>query len=142
STMLYLYLAFAFSLSVPVLAQMTTSLAYDDIYGDANLPLSRFACSDGSNGLESKGYTTLSSFANFPYLGGAPTIATWNDPNCGKCYAVTYGKNTINVLALDVSKDGFTVSPQAMNTLTNGQALALGRVEVAATEVPASECYL
>ncbi|KAI6097811.1 Cerato-platanin [Pisolithus sp. B1] len=140
--MLYPYLIFAFSLSVPVLAQMTTSLAYDAIYGDANLPLSRLACSDGSNGLESKGYTTLGSFSNFPYLGGAPTVADWNDPSCGKCYAVTYGKNTIKVIALDVSKDGFTVSPQAMDTLTDGQANALGRVEVTAAEVPASECSL
>ncbi|KAI6115456.1 Cerato-platanin [Pisolithus croceorrhizus] len=140
--MLYPYLIFAFSLSVPVLAQMTTSLAYDAIYGDANLPLSRLACSDGSNGLESKGYTTLSSFSNFPYLGGAPTVADWNDPSCGKCYAVTYGKNTIKVIALDVSKDGFTVSPQVMDTLTDGQANALGRVEVTAAEVPASECSL
>lgn len=86
---LFPYLIFAFSFSIPVLAQMTTSLAYDVIYGDANLPLSRLACSDGSNGLESKGYTTLGSFSNFPYLGGAPTVADWNDPNCGKCYAVT-----------------------------------------------------
>ncbi|KAI6154184.1 Cerato-platanin, partial [Pisolithus tinctorius] len=96
------------------------------------------ACSDGSNGLESKGYTTLSSFSNFPYLGGAPTIANWNDANCGKCYAITYAKNTINVLALDVSKNGLTMSPQAMNVLMDGQASALGRVEVTATELPTS----
>ncbi|KAI6156703.1 Cerato-platanin [Pisolithus tinctorius] len=110
---------------------MFTFLAYDAIYGDASCPLSSLACSDGSNGLESNGYTTLSSFSNFPYLGGAPTIANWNDANCGKCYAITYAKNAINVLALD-----------AMNVLTNGQASALGRVEVTAVEVPASECGL
>lgn len=138
--MMYTYFIFAVSLSIPVRAQMTTSLAYSPVYGDASLPLSRLACSDGSNGLESKGYTTLGSFSDFPYLGGAPTIADWNDPNCGKCYAITYGKNTIKVIALDVSKDGFTVSPQAMDTLTDGQANALGRVEVTAAEVPASEC--
>ncbi|KAI6026909.1 hypothetical protein PISMIDRAFT_121740, partial [Pisolithus microcarpus 441] len=142
STMMYTYFIFAVSLSIPVRAQMTTSLAYSPVYGDASLPLSRLACSDGSNGLESKGYTTLGSFSDFPYLGGAPTIADWNDPNCGKCYAITYGKNTIKVIALDVSKDGFTVSPQAMDTLTDGQANALGRVEVTAAEVPASECSL
>ncbi|KAI6148860.1 Cerato-platanin [Pisolithus tinctorius] len=140
--MLYLYFSFAVFLSTPVLGQMATFLAYDAICGDANCPLSSLACSDGSNGLESKGYTTFSSFPNFPYLGGAPTIANWNDANCGKCYAITYAKNTINVLALDVSKDGFTVAPQAMNVLTNRQASALGRVEVTATEVPASECGL
>ncbi|KAI5983445.1 Cerato-platanin, partial [Pisolithus orientalis] len=68
--------------------------------------------------------------------------ANWNDASCSKCYAIMHAKNTINVLALDVSKDGFTVSPQAMNMLTNGQASALGRVKVTATEVPASECGL
>ncbi|KAI6143015.1 Cerato-platanin [Pisolithus tinctorius] len=140
--MLYLYFTYAFFLSTPVLGQMSTFLAYDAIYGDSSCPLSSLACSDGSNGLESKGYTTLSSFSNFPYLGGASTIANWNDPNCGKCCAITYAKNTINVLALDVSEDGFTVSPQAMNVLTNGQASALGRVEVTSAEVPASECGL
>ncbi|KAI6156749.1 Cerato-platanin [Pisolithus tinctorius] len=140
--MLYLYFSFDVFLSTPVLGQMATFLAYDAIYGDANCLLSSLACSDGTNGLESKGYTTFSSFPNVPYLGGAPTIANWNDANCDKCYAITYAKNTINILALDVSKDGFTVSPQAMNVLTNGQASALGRVEVTAAEVPASECGL
>ncbi|KAI6156607.1 Cerato-platanin-domain-containing protein [Pisolithus tinctorius] len=84
----------------------------------------------------------LGHFALFAFPLPFLLRANWNDANCGKCYGIMYAKNTINVLALDVSKDGFTVSPQAMSVLTNGQASALGRVKVTAVEVPASECGL
>ncbi|KIN94675.1 hypothetical protein M404DRAFT_1008137 [Pisolithus tinctorius Marx 270] len=84
----------------------------------------------------------LGHFALFAFPLPFLLRANWNDADCGKCYGIMYAKNTINVLALDVSKDGFTVSPQAMSVLTNGQASALGRVKVTATEVPASECGL
>lgn len=36
------------------------------------------ACSDGANGLETKGYSTLGSLPNFPYVGGAPAVTGWN----------------------------------------------------------------
>ncbi|KAF9219117.1 Cerato-platanin [Gyrodon lividus] len=121
----------AFVSALPVLAQTTeTTLSYDPNYDNADLSLSKVACSDGPNGLETKNYTTLDSLPSFPFVGGVYTIEGWNSAQCGTCYAVTYANTIVNILAVDVSKTGFTVSEAAMNTLTNNQAVALGRINV------------
>ena len=130
-------LAFA----LPTFAQ-TETLSYDQTYDDASLSLSVVACSNGVNGLMSKGYTTLGSLPTFPNLGGVYTVTSWDSPACGTCYEVTYGSTTIAVLAVDVALEGFNLSEEAMNTLTGGLAVELGRVNVTATEVDASVCGL
>ncbi|KAG1825549.1 Cerato-platanin-domain-containing protein [Suillus subaureus] len=106
---------FSFSISVFVLsslAQPTETLSYDTTYDDASLSLSSIACSDGTNGLETKGYTTLESLPTFPNVGGVYTVAGWNS------------------------------AATAMNTLTGNLAAELGRVDVTATQVNASVCGL
>ncbi|KIK90523.1 hypothetical protein PAXRUDRAFT_151730 [Paxillus rubicundulus Ve08.2h10] len=134
---------FALASALHVLAQTTqTTLSYDPNYDNANLPLSNVACSDGPNGLESKNYTTLGSLPNFPLLGGVYTVEGWNSPQCGTCYAVTYNGVTVNILAVDVSKEGFTISQQAMDVLTDDQAVALGRINVAYALVTPQACGL
>ena len=129
-------LAFA----LPAFAQTVESLSYDTTYDDASLPLTSVACSDGVNGLMSKGYTTLGSLPTFPNLGGVYTVTGWDSAACGTCYEVTYGDTTLAVLAVDVALEGFNLSEEAMNTLTGGLAVELGRVSVTATEVDASVC--
>lgn len=130
-------LAFAFS----AFAQ-TESLSYDTTYDDASLSLTSVACSNGVNGLMTKGYTTLGSLPGFPKLGGAYTVTGWNSAACGTCYNLTYGDTTISVLAVDVALEGFNLSEEAMNTLTGGLAVELGRVDVTSVEVDASVCGL
>jgi len=126
-----------------VLAQEVTTLSYDSNYDNAGLPLDNVACSDGVNGLKTKNpnYTTLGSLPTFPNIGGAYTVSGWNSTECGTCYALTYGSTTVNILAVDRSVNGFTVSEEAMNTLTGGQA-ALGTVYVSFVSVPPSVCGL
>ena len=126
-------LAFA----LPAFAQTVESLSYDTTYDNAFLPLTSVAC---SNGLMSKGYTTLGSLPTFPNLGGVYTVTGWDSAACGTCYEVTYGDTTLAVLAVDVALEGFNLSEEAMNTLTGGLAVELGRVSVTATEVDASVC--
>lgn len=130
----------AFALSS--LAQTTETLSYDTTYDDNTLSLASVACSDGTNGLESKGFTTLGTLPTFPNVGGVYTVTGWNSTACGTCYEVTYGSNTVAILAVDVSKEGFTVSQEAMNTLTGNLAAELGRIDVTAIEVAASACGL
>ncbi|KAG8221397.1 Cerato-platanin [Butyriboletus roseoflavus] len=125
-----------------VLAQTTTTLSYDNNYDNASLSLGQVACSNGPNGLETKNYTTLGSLPTFPNVGGVYTVSGWDSPQCGACYAVTYDTNTVNILAVDKSQTGFTVSEAAMNTLTGNQAVALGRVDVSFVQVNQSECGL
>ena len=136
------FAAAALALALPVFAQTTQTLSYDTTYDDASLSLTAVACSDGSNGLITKGYTTLGSLPNFPNVGGVYTVTGWNSAGCGTCYNVTYGSKTISVLAVDVALEGFNLSEEAMNALTGNQAVDLGRVEVTAVQVAASVCGL
>jgi hypothetical protein len=79
----FLFSIAAFVLSA--LAQTTETLSYDITYDDASLQLSSVACSSGTNGLETKGYTTLGSLPTFPNVGGVYTVTGWNSAACGTC---------------------------------------------------------
>ncbi|KAH9853378.1 Cerato-platanin [Lenzites betulinus] len=135
-----------FALSVLALALAPAALAvrvsYDMTYDNAALDLGATACSDGANGLQTKGFTTAGSLPSFPNVGGAAAVGGWNSPACGSCWQLTYNGRSINVLAIDHADDGFNLSLEAMNTLTNNQATFLGSVDVQATQVAASQCGL
>ncbi|KUI71317.1 Protein SnodProt1 [Cytospora mali] len=119
------------------------TVSYDTGYDDASRSLTVVSCSDGTNGLITKyGYQTQGAIPDFPYVGGADVIAGWNSANCGTCWQLSYGGRTINVLAIDHAASGFNIGETAMNTLTNNQAAALGRVDATAVQVAISECGL
>ncbi|KAJ5123847.1 Cerato-platanin [Penicillium bovifimosum] len=128
----------------PGQAPETVSVSYSPKYDVGTSPLTDVACSDGIHGLITQGYTDFASLPGFPNIGGAITIPGWNSPNCGKCYELRYvnGRvnNTINILAVDSATGGFNIGLQAMNTLTNGQAEQLGRINVTFAEVMDSAC--
>ena len=133
--------AAALTLALPAFAQTTQTLSYATAYGDPTFSLADVACSDGTNGLLTQGYTTLGSLPNFPCIGGVYTVTGWNSAACGTCYSVTYGDLSIAVLAVD-SADGITASKDVMDILTGYQADVLGMIEVTVTEVHASACGL
>lgn len=123
------------------------TVAYDGKYDVGATSLNTVACSDGPNGLESRNYTTFGSLPSFPNIGAAFAVAGWNSPECGSCWQLTYttaqGSRSITITAVDhAGANSFNVGLKAMNTLTNNQAVALGRVSVTATQVPSSECGL
>ncbi|KAF2763357.1 snodprot1 [Pseudovirgaria hyperparasitica] len=132
--------------SVLALAASATavSVSFDNVYDSSSTPLANTQCSDGANGLITRyGWTTLGQVPKFPNVGGAGPVQSWNSANCGKCYKLTYGSQSVNVLAVDGTTDGsFNIAQAAMNTLTNGQAAQLGRVEAGVEEVAAGECGL
>ncbi|KAJ4417923.1 hypothetical protein N0V82_005880 [Gnomoniopsis sp. IMI 355080] len=131
------------ALAGSISAQASYSVSYDTTYDNAALSLTTVSCSDGTNGLITKyKYSTLGDVPVFPMVGGAQAIAGWNDANCGTCWAITYNGQTIRVLAVDHAADGFNLAQQAMDVLTGGQAVALGRVTATAVQVAASECGL
>ncbi|KAF9453632.1 cerato-platanin-related secreted protein [Macrolepiota fuliginosa MF-IS2] len=130
-----------------IVSAATVSLSYDETYDASGTSLAVVACSNGSNGLLTQGFTTFGSLHNFPNIGGAPAVTGFNSPACGTCWQVTYTngkgvKKSINVLAIDVGLAGFNIAKAAMNTLTGGQAVALGRVNVDAVQVAESACGL
>jgi len=130
--------------TILTLLTLTTAItvSYDTGYDDASRSLSTVACSDGTNGLLTKGYTTQGSLPSFPAIGGASTIAGYNSPSCGTCYTLTYAGKSVNVLAIDHAEEGFNIAQAAMDTLTGGQAVQLGRVDADWVEVDKSVCGL
>lgn len=134
-------LVFLSTFTLHVLCQTTTqTLSYDPVYDDSSESLDYLACSNGSNGLETLGYSTLGQVPNFPYVGGAYTVTGWNSPACKTCYNLTYEDKSISVLAVDSALDGFNVAQQAMDYLTDGQSTQLGRVDVQSTPVDPAYC--
>ncbi|KAL3420252.1 cerato-platanin [Phlyctema vagabunda] len=118
------------------------TVSYDTGYDDAGRSLGVVSCSDGSNGLLTKGYTTQGSLPSYPYIGGASTIAGWNSASCGKCYTLSYNGRSINVLAIDHAGEGFNIAQAGLDALTGGQAAAVGRIDATWTEVASSVCGL
>ena len=138
-----------------------STTTYDNTYDNPKNSLDIVACSNGPNGLITKGFTTFGSLPDFPYIGGAPAVKGWNSPKCGSCWALTYKGKTINgeffyfprplclanydvssVLAIDVGSKGFNIAQKAMDKLTDNQSVQLGIVDITAKEVPASKCGL
>ncbi|KAI0076216.1 Cerato-platanin [Panus rudis PR-1116 ss-1] len=120
----------------------TVSVSFDETYDNGSQSLATVSCSDGQNGLLTKGFTTFSSLPSFPNIGGAPAVGGWNSEACGTCWELTFNGTSINVLAIDSGASGFNIALGAMNKLTNGQAVALGRVNANATQVNATACGL
>jgi hypothetical protein len=118
------------------------SVGYDSVYDNSQNSLSTVACSDGANGMLTKGFTTFGSLPSFPNIGAAQAVAGWNSSACGSCWQLSYGKKSITITAIDHSDNGYVVSLEAMNFLTNGQAQNLGIINARATQVDKSNCKL
>lgn len=128
-------------------AHAQLSVSYDTEYDNADQSLTTVACSNGPNGLITRGFTTFGSLPNFPHIGGAPAVTGFDSPGCGTCWELTYvnaeGVSTsINILAIDVATPNYNIALEAMNELTDNEAIFLGRVPVTAVELPASNCGL
>ena len=120
----------------------SVSVSYDQTYDDGSNSLAITACSDGSHGLLLK-FPTFNSLPSFPYIGGAGVIPGWNSYQCGTCWQLSYNGKSINVLAIDHAEAGtWNIALAALNDLTNGQAIDIGRVEAVATLVDSSVCGL
>ena len=130
------------SLAVLASTAFATDVRYDETYDNANEPLADVACSDGTNGLITKGFSTLGSLPSFPNVAAVQAIAGWNSPSCGTCWEVTYNGRSVLVTGVDHAGDGINMSLEAMNTLTNNQGVALGTVSATVTQVAASQCGL
>ncbi|KAI9452946.1 immunomodulatory protein [Lactarius psammicola] len=118
------------------------TVRYNTFYDNPSTSLNSVACSNGDNGLITKGYTTFGSLPSFPAIGGVSAVKGWNSPQCGSCWKLTYNGKSIYVTAIDTIFDGFSISLGAMNELTNGRARELDVVDAKATQVDRWHCGL
>ncbi|KAJ0166338.1 Protein SnodProt1 [Colletotrichum tanaceti] len=128
-----------------VAAAAAISVSYDPGYDDGSRPMASVACSDGANGLTTKyGWQTQGRAPRFPNIGGFEGVAGWNSTNCGTCWQLAYNGKSINILAVDSVRPGFgfNIALGALNELTNGQAVALGRIDAQASLVGLNNCGL
>ncbi|KAG2342227.1 Cerato-platanin [Suillus weaverae] len=118
-------------------------VTWDFVYGNPDGSLNSVSCSDGKNGLLTKGYTTFASLPSFPNIGGIPD-GVWNSTLCGSCWSLKYARpngrqTTVYITAVDNSYT-YNVSPQAFAELAGGIDLETGKVKVRAIRVPPSKC--
>ncbi|KAA8911654.1 Cerato-platanin [Sphaerosporella brunnea] len=132
------------SLASSAVAGTPVKVVYDTTYDTASQSTLTLACSDGTNGLYTKGYPTLGSLPNFPNVGASATVEGWNSAQCGACYKLYYKGKTIYVTAVDRASGGvgFVLSKAAMNALTGGQAQMLGTVTADYAVAAASFCKM
>ena len=130
--------SFMLSFATIVLADRA---GYDTAYDNASGSMSDVSCSDGPEGLASR-YPTFGDVPSFPNIGGASAIAGWGSTECGSCWSLTYNGAQIYVTAIDHADNGFNLAEEALNTLTDDQAVALGAVNVTTEQVDASLCGL
>ena len=122
-------------------AALADRAGYDTAYDNASGSMSDVSCSDGPDGMASR-YPTFGNVPSFPNIGGASAIAGWGSTECGSCWSLTYNSAQIYVTAIDHADDGFNLAEEALNTLTDGEAVELGTVQVDAVQVDASFCGL
>jgi len=113
---------------------------FNTIYDNPSTSLNNVACSNGANGLVTKGYTTFGSLPSFPGIGGVFAVKGWNSTECGSCWELAYQGNWIYVTAIDTISEGFDISLEAMNYLTNGQAKQLDSIDAQAAQVDKKFC--
>ncbi|OJD19517.1 hypothetical protein AJ78_00488 [Emergomyces pasteurianus Ep9510] len=135
-------IAIFLSLSHLTVSQEVKTVAYDEAYDNSNLDLLTTTCSDGSNGLVTRGFSVAGDLPIFPRVGAAFSIESWNSSNCGKCYKLRFEGTGVElpVIAMDHTVNGFNVAKAAMNELTGGRAAELGRVDMTVTEASSGDC--
>ncbi|KAG2071372.1 Cerato-platanin [Suillus decipiens] len=140
-----LAVALIFALALPACAVPAgpVTVTFDPVYANPNASLNTVSCSNGANGLLTKGYTTFGSIPSFPNVGGIPGAA-WNSLLCGSCWSLQYTtpggvQTTVFITVIDNAYT-FNVSPQKFNQLNNGTGLQPGILAAQATQVAASNC--
>ncbi|TCD60863.1 hypothetical protein EIP91_009396 [Steccherinum ochraceum] len=113
----------------------TATVTYSTAYDMGSTSLNTVSCSNGDNGLVTKGFTDLQSLPMYPYVGGVHGIE-WNSPLCGTCWALTYNGKTLVIQGIDASPgQGFNIAKKAMDDLTNGEGTQAGSVQVTYSQV-------
>ena len=123
------------------LAQSTVSVSFDQTYDNAGQSLATVACSNGANGLLTKGFTTFGSLPDFPYIGGSQFVTGWNSTECGSCWTLSYNGKSLNLIAIDTAGVGFNIAKEAFDVLavgTNGEQI--GSVQASYKKLTNIQC--
>ena len=84
------------------------------------------------------GLTYFHDVKTWPFIGGSDTVNLIG-VGCGSCWQISYEGKTVNITAVDSTKDGFKISGKAMDALTNDKKAIL---DATATKIDKSYCGL
>ena len=119
---------------------VATKVTWDSVYDNRKGDLNTVACSDGKNGLITKGYTTFGSLPDFPYIGGASAVTGWNSTGCATCWKLTYKDKSIEILAIDHADEGFNISQEAMLELAGTDGVNAGEIDADEIKLTNIQC--
>ncbi|KAH9886029.1 Cerato-platanin-domain-containing protein [Cubamyces lactineus] len=137
TTLIVAAAALATGAAATPVAATTATVTWDSAYDNTNASVSTVSC---SGFMERRGFTTFGLLSNFPYIGGAGVIDSYDSSWCGTCWKLTYNGKSINLLAFDHAGDGFNISEEAMNELTDGEGIVAGHVDVQVEQLTSTQC--
>ena len=117
-------------------------VTYDNTYDNPTGSLFNVACSNGDNGLLTKGFTDFQSLPPFPYIGGAAAVEHWDSESCGSCWKLQYcDKPPVYVIAVDNAAI-IQLGQPAFDQFAGEEGAKRGSVNATAVEVDPSFCGL
>lgn len=115
-----------------------TIATFNTLYDDPSRPLSEVACWKKKTGLmPNLDWSLQKDTVGFI---GVDKIGHFSIAKCLSCWTLAYDDKTISLFALDSADSGIVMSLNALQYLTDGRALELGRVDIHAIEVDTSNC--
>lgn len=138
-------LPFIISLAAILPAAYSDTVTYDTEYDNPDISLTAVACSNGKNGMLTKGYQIFGKIPGFPNIGAASAVEGYDSTSCGSCWELTYTKSdkttkTIYMTAIDHSGGGFNVAGAALKKLGGQEAVDAGHIEVTSKRVARTYC--
>ncbi|KAF3159517.1 hypothetical protein TWF106_006642 [Orbilia oligospora] len=134
---------FFYTLLLLVACASASVLKYDPNYSySKNLPLTSFACSDGSNGLITRFKGTVNNLSQLRtklkpgvQVAAHKFVTSWNSPSCGACFRARNPQTNLwfNFIAIDVARDGVETviaSPEAFSSVSKSGTTAEGVITV------------
>lgn len=116
-----------------------TKVTWNNIYDNGGQSLSSLACSQWAS---KNNFKTLSDVPGFPFVGGADVVNGTNTAQCGDCYTINdlQTGEAVSVTVVDAAGAGFVVSLEALNNVTNGEAMELGSIAADVQQAPNGKC--
>ena len=145
STIITLAALFSVAIAGPSSSPSVQPVRPNSFYDNGSDSLSNVACSDGPNGMLTRGFTTFDSLPTFPFIGGGFTVKNWGSAECGSCWKLTYATTggIIYATAIDTVFSGFDLSVEAVEALLLGALPdSFSEIDVEAVEVDPTYCGL
>ena len=127
------------ALASPTRRTETLKVTFDQTYDNAGQSLATVACSNGANGLLTKGFTTFGSLPD-PYIGGSQFVSGWNSTECGSCWTLSYNGKSLNLIAIDTAGVGFNIAKGAFDYLADAHAEQIGSFEATVESADPKAC--